>query len=284
MSQALVYQSSREQLKKRLVVVLTTYMQEPYIRDSVTSLVNQSYCDFHIMLFDDASSDRTAEIAIDILRGQERVTWQAFVQRDNLGVARHHSFRAAQIRDLDCDYIAFCEGDDWWDIDRFQAQVSLMDQHDESVALTFSSIHIVQADGNLIGTQSLGEVSREISQREFLQLGPLNPNASTLYRFCALSRSPDCFDCIDYFRTVVCTAGGRKGLFTPGSLGFYRRGTGISAGESPWRRWLDLQHLDACNRFFLLYPSNSAAIFQRYLNCLRKVGVTPQQLGLVRQK
>lgn len=43
-------------------VVLATYNDEKYIKEAIDSVLDQTYRDFELIIIDDGSSDRTADI------------------------------------------------------------------------------------------------------------------------------------------------------------------------------------------------------------------------------
>lgn len=280
------YYDSRGAFHRDLVVVMTTFNEEAFIERAVTSLLNQTYPRIHIILFDDGSSDQTAAIALELLAKQADRTWQIYIQDKNLGNESHLAFKAPIIRDLSCEYICFCNGDDWWVPTRFEAQLKAFERLPEKVSLIFSSVFLVNLQGDIIGSKVYGKEAQELVQFDFLDQGPVNPNLSTIYRFSALTPAnvdsavvPDCFECIDYVRTVHSLSDGRLAYFLPEIVGYYRNGAGISGKHSPWRAWVDLQHLNACSEFFHFYPEHAAAIFKRYISVLMKMGFSPEQLS-----
>ncbi len=280
------YYDSGEAFHSDLVVVMTTFNQEAFIERAVTSLLEQTFSRIHIILFDDGSSDQTAAIALELLEKQSDITWQIYIQNENLGVESHLAFRAPIIRELSCEYICFCSGDDWWVPTRFEAQLTAFDRLPERVSLVFSSVCIVNQKGEVIDSQVYGKEAQELAQFDFLDQGPVNPNASTIYRFSALTPAngdsvvvPDCFDCVDYVRTVHSLSDGRLAYFLPEIVGYYRKAEGVSGKHSPWRIWIDLQHLNACSEFFHFYPQHAAAIFKRYVSVLMKMGFSAEQLS-----
>jgi glycosyltransferase involved in cell wall biosynthesis len=280
------YHESGDGSRGDLVVVMTTFNQESFIERAVSSLLTQTYRRFHIIFFDDGSSDQTAEIALQLLTNQSNITWQMYIQNENLGLESHLAFRAPILRGLSCDYICFCNGDDWWVPTRFEAQLTAFEKLPERVSLLFSSICVVNEQAEVIDLQMHGTEAQELVQFDFLDQGPVNPNLSTIYRFSALTPAtlnnvavPDCFECIDYVRTVHCTSDGRLAHFLPEMVGFYTSAVGVSGQESPWRAWVDLQHLNACNEFFYFYPQHAAVIFKRFTKVLMKMGFTAEQLS-----
>ena len=48
--------------KPKVSIIMTVYNEEEYIRESVTSVLNQTYKDFELVVVNDGSTDRTQEI------------------------------------------------------------------------------------------------------------------------------------------------------------------------------------------------------------------------------
>ena len=51
-----------------LSVVMPVYQAERYVAAAVASLLRQTYPDFELLIFDDGSQDRTAQIVRDMAR------------------------------------------------------------------------------------------------------------------------------------------------------------------------------------------------------------------------
>jgi glycosyltransferase involved in cell wall biosynthesis len=92
----------------RISVVMPCFNAEPYLREAVDSVLNQTYPDVELIVVDDGSTDRSREI-LDIYGDRIKVLSQAkkgpYPAR-NLGVS-HATGRC----------IAFLDADDWWSLD-----------------------------------------------------------------------------------------------------------------------------------------------------------------------
>lgn len=89
-------------------VVLPIYRVEKYIKACITSVLGQSYRDFEVVLVDDGSPDRSAEIAETLLRKDGTVPYQ-IVHTINRGVS------AARNTGLDVargEYVVMVDSDD----------------------------------------------------------------------------------------------------------------------------------------------------------------------------
>lgn len=116
-------------------VVCITYNQEKYITEALDSFIRQKTSfRFNIMVGDDCSTDRTAEIVDEYVK-----KYPGLVVR----VPREHNLGAsANILDVcskcTAPYLAFCEGDDFWtDDSKLQLQFDYMEEHrDTNVCFT----------------------------------------------------------------------------------------------------------------------------------------------------
>ena len=82
-------------------VVVTCYNQAHFLRESIESILAQSYADFEIILLDDGSTDDTSQIA----RTYPRLR---YIYQNNSGLA---AARNAGIRASNGQYIVFLDAD-----------------------------------------------------------------------------------------------------------------------------------------------------------------------------
>lgn len=73
-----------------LSVGLPVYNGERYIRQSIESLLGQSYTDFELIISDNASTDATQEICREYAKEDSRIRY--FRQPRNIGLAPNHNF------------------------------------------------------------------------------------------------------------------------------------------------------------------------------------------------
>lgn len=87
-------------------IIVPIYNAEKYIDDCVTSVVNQTYSKWELLLIDDGSSDNSGVICDNYSRPNSRIR---VVHQKNLGVS------AARNRGIECakgEYITFLDADD----------------------------------------------------------------------------------------------------------------------------------------------------------------------------
>lgn len=105
-------------------VVLATYNDEKYIKEAIDSVLDQTYRDFELIIIDDGSSDRTADIICSY--DDKRII---FIQNErNMGLP-YSLNKGMEI--AKGEYIARMDGDDICFPQRFQKQLEYMEQHSD---------------------------------------------------------------------------------------------------------------------------------------------------------
>jgi len=111
-------------------IICLTYNHEKYIAQAVNSfLAQKTSFDYEIVIHDDASNDRTAEILKE-LAAQFPEKVRLIAQKEN----QYSKFGFSSVLKTALDaasgeYFAFCEGDDYWcDDSKLQVQVDILKQ------------------------------------------------------------------------------------------------------------------------------------------------------------
>ena len=110
----------------KLIVLLSAYNGETYIREQLDSLLAQTLRNVDILVRDDGSTDGTREILAKYAQ-RAALRWYAC---ENIGPAR--SFWRLLQDAPDADYYAFCDQDDAWDTDKLEIAVSALERLDTS--------------------------------------------------------------------------------------------------------------------------------------------------------
>jgi glycosyltransferase involved in cell wall biosynthesis len=130
-----------------VTVLVLTYNHSQFIEEAINSiLVQKTTFEFSVLVHDDASSDGTATILIDLQkRFPDRIV--LLLQSENqLSQGRRPSMIG--IRNVKSKYLAFCEGDDYWtDETKLQRQYEFMEKNTWA-SLTHHGIKVLNQDGS----------------------------------------------------------------------------------------------------------------------------------------
>jgi glycosyltransferase involved in cell wall biosynthesis len=114
-------------LNYKVSVCIITYNHKDYIRECIDGVISQIIdSKYEIVIGDDCSTDGTSEICVEYAAKYPELI--RFVRRNtNLGMVGNW---IATIKDCQGNYIAPCEGDDYWtDPYKLQKQVDLIEQY-----------------------------------------------------------------------------------------------------------------------------------------------------------
>ncbi len=126
-------------------VIMAVYNCENTVSAAIESIINQSYQDFQLIICNDCSTDRTAEIVKEYsLSFPEKIV---FIENDKnllLPSSLNHCLKYAKGK-----YIARMDGDDYSYPDRFEQQVEYLREH-PNVDLVGTAMEIFDGE-NIIG-------------------------------------------------------------------------------------------------------------------------------------
>ena len=170
-----------------------TYNQEAYIRDALDGFLKQkTKFKWELLIHDDASTDRTAEI---IREYAERYPDRIFpiLQTQNqysqglTNISGTFNFPRARGK-----YIAMCEGDDYWtDETKLERQVEFMEAH-PGCSLCLHSAR-VEVQGRALTEHMMRPYrkSRKIRPEEIIDKTSGYPTASLMFRRSMVEKLPD---------------------------------------------------------------------------------------------
>lgn len=113
-------------------VIVTTYNRENLLKQTILSILNQSYQDYELIIVDNYS-DYDFQGLIDSFHSEKI---RAFQNRNNGVIAVNRNYGIKQARGK---YIAFCDDDDLWMPDKLNLQVNYMESHPD-VGLTGTAL------------------------------------------------------------------------------------------------------------------------------------------------
>lgn len=129
----------------RVAIGIPLHGHERFVSESIGSLFEQSYRDVGFMLLDDASPDRTGEIASSLVAGDPRAFFACAGTRLGLIEAWRRVYALAYRRFPQAEYFAWASDHDTWDTDWLSALVTELDEHPEAVLAYPQNIRVTAA-------------------------------------------------------------------------------------------------------------------------------------------
>ena len=117
-------------------IVVPAYNKEPYIKQCMDSLVNQTFKNIEIIVVDDASTDNTLQILRDYEKKDSRVKIIAKALNGGLHMARKTAVKATS-----GDYVLFVDADDEIELKTCEVLYSYVSSHPADILHFGVSIH-----------------------------------------------------------------------------------------------------------------------------------------------
>ena len=146
----------------KLIVLLSSYNGERYIREQLDSLLRQTLLPDQILIRDDGSKDDTQAILEEYASNNPIINYYS---GKNIGVAR--SFWDLICNCEEADYYALCDQDDVWFEDKLETAVKTLEKEGRDIPLLYCSKYTLTDK----------------------DLNPINSNVSDLYNFSDFSHA-----------------------------------------------------------------------------------------------
>ena len=126
-------------------VIIPTYNRANLLRRAITSVLNQTFRDFELIVVDDASPDNTPEVVESINDG--RIRYVRLKKNSGGPVARNTGIKKARGK-----FIALLDDDDEWLPHRLETQVRKFETLEPDVGVVYGGFYYVsQQDGRILG-------------------------------------------------------------------------------------------------------------------------------------
>ena len=139
---------------------MPAYNCEQYIAEAVRSVLSQTYTNWELLIVDDCSTDKTADIVASL--DDPRIHYMRNKQNEGAALTRNKALRTAQGR-----YIAFLDADDLWAPEKLEKQVAFMEKNGYAFSYTLY--------------QEIDENSRPTA---VVVSGPKHVTKAGMYAFC----------------------------------------------------------------------------------------------------
>jgi len=133
---------------KNLISIITpSYKGEQLIKQTIDSVIDQTYTNWEMIIVDDCSPDNSNEIIEEYIKKDNRIKLIKLDENRGPAVSRNSAIKEARGR-----YIAFLDADDYWHKEKLEKQLAFMKDND--IALSFTGYERVEeSSSKFIDTQ-----------------------------------------------------------------------------------------------------------------------------------
>ena len=126
---------------EEILVMMSTYNGEKYIREQIDSILHQKDVKVDIVVRDDGSKDNTQNILTNYSSKYKNIKWS---QGDNVGPCK--SFLELLYSSGEYEYYAFADQDDYWYPNKLKAAIEKMKSYTAIPCLYFGRKNIVDEE------------------------------------------------------------------------------------------------------------------------------------------
>ena len=128
-------------------IIMPSYNTAPYIKETIQSVLDQTYQNWELIIVDDCSTDNTDEVGASIKN--ERIRYLKNDKNSGAAVSRNRALREAKGR-----WIAFLDSDDLWMPEKLEKQISFMEKNGYS--FSYTNYEEIDVEGKETGVRVTG--------------------------------------------------------------------------------------------------------------------------------
>lgn len=153
-------------------IIMAAYNAEKTIEQAINSVLSQTYTNFELLVVNDCSTDRTAELVKSIAAKDSRVRLISNVKNNGVSYTRKHGLEEAK-----GSWIAILDSDDAWAPEKLEKQIDF--QRRTNADLLFTGSAFMDSEGQPIDWYL--HAPAEVTYRQLLKQNVLS-NSSALVR------------------------------------------------------------------------------------------------------
>ena len=136
-------------------VIVNCFNSEKTILRTINSILNQTFTNLEIVVWDNDSSDSTRDLISSL--DDNRIKLFKSNKTVSLGIARNFAINEAKGK-----FIAFCDSDDWWELFKLKEQLEVLEESQYSFVC--SDFKIIDLISNTTSFKYQGRKSEIVSQ------------------------------------------------------------------------------------------------------------------------
>lgn len=129
--------------KYKVTIITPSYNSNRFIKNTIESVLKQTYTEWEMLIVDDCSSDNSVEIINEFVTIDSRI--KLIINTENKGAAES---RNVAIRQATGRFIAFLDSDDLWYPNKLEKHLEFMLRNDYE--FTFSAYDLITESGDAL--------------------------------------------------------------------------------------------------------------------------------------
>lgn len=124
----------------KISIVVTSYNYENLIKETLDSLLSQTYTNFEVIVVDDGSKDQSVKVIEEYCKKDNRVFLYLHPNGENRGLSASTQLALSKATG---EYIAFCESDDYWDDKHLETKVNYLRATKDEVNILVNDLKLI---------------------------------------------------------------------------------------------------------------------------------------------
>lgn len=203
-------------------IVTPCYNSEKYIRQTIESVLNQTYKNFEMIIVDDVSTDKSVEIIKEYQEKDSRI--KLIEAKEKIGAS---GARNLALREMKGKFVAFLDSDDLWAKEKLEKQVKFMQEN--NVLFSYTDYGYVDEEGNVL---DMIRISPNKTTHFSMLIGDSLGCLTIMYdaEKCGLMQIPSLKKRNDYALWCMVLKKLKEGKKCPGVLASYRKSSNSLSG------------------------------------------------------
>ena len=119
-----------ENKKTKIDIILPNFNSSNYIKETIKSVINQTYSNWNLIIVDDCSDKKTVDILKEYSKNKKfKIYW--LKKNRGAGYCRNYAIKKSK-----APYLAFLDSDDIWKKNKLKAQIRFMKKNNYSFTYT----------------------------------------------------------------------------------------------------------------------------------------------------
>lgn len=138
-------------------IVVPVYNAEKFLEETINCILNQTYQNWELLLVDDCSKDKSAEIINSFIKKDKRIKYIKMAKNGGPALARNKGIEEAK-----GNFLCFQDADDLWDKNKLEKQLNFM--KNKNCAFSYTSYEFADKNCNPTGKKVIAKETLTYNQ------------------------------------------------------------------------------------------------------------------------